>query len=135
MSGTAGTGKSYLIHCLRLLLQDKVRVAAPTGVAAFNIDGQTLHSLFDLPTKGEFTNVDGNRLQQLQLRLTGVQYIIIDEMSMIGRKLFGQVDARLRQAFPHCANDVFLSSVWGLWAAISCHGPAPLHLGITLITF
>ena len=70
VSGTAGTGKSYLIHCLRLLLQDKVHVAAPTGVAAFNIDGLTLHSLFDLPTKGEFTNLDGNRLQQLELRLT-----------------------------------------------------------------
>ena len=59
VSGTAGTGKLYLIHCLRLLLQDK---AAPTGVATFNIDGHTLHSLFDLPTKGEFTNLDGNRL-------------------------------------------------------------------------
>ena len=43
--GTAGTGKSYLIHCLRLLLKDKVCVAAPTGVAAFKIDGYTLHSL------------------------------------------------------------------------------------------
>ena len=37
VSGTAGTGKSYLIHCLRLLLQRQVLVAAPTGVAAFNI--------------------------------------------------------------------------------------------------
>ena len=34
VSGTAGTGKSYLIHCLRLLLQDQLCVAAPTGVAA-----------------------------------------------------------------------------------------------------
>ena len=42
VSGTAGTWKLYLIHCLRLLLQDK---AAPTGVATFNIDGHTLHSL------------------------------------------------------------------------------------------
>lgn len=52
VSGTAGTGKSYLIHCLRLLLQDKVCVVAPTGVAAFNIDGTTLHSLLSLPTQG-----------------------------------------------------------------------------------
>ena len=49
VSGTAGTGKSYLIHCLRLLLQHQVVVAAPTGVAAFNIDGHTLHSLLSLP--------------------------------------------------------------------------------------
>ena len=34
ISGTAGTGKSYVIHCLRLLLGDRVRVAAPTGVSS-----------------------------------------------------------------------------------------------------
>ncbi len=106
VSGTAGTGKSYLIHCLRLLLQDSVRVVAPTGVAAFNVDGFTLHSLLDLPTRGEFKDLDGNRLQRLQQHLTGVKYLIVDEMSMVGRKLFGQVDNRLRQAFPHHSNEV-----------------------------
>ena len=53
VSGTAGTGKSYLIHCLRLILQCQLVVAAPTGVAAFNIDGYTLHSLLSLPTRGD----------------------------------------------------------------------------------
>ena len=52
ISGTAGTGKSYLIHCLRLLLKDQLYVAAPTGVAAFNVQGYTLDSLLHLPTKG-----------------------------------------------------------------------------------
>ena len=51
--GTAGTGEPYLINCLKLLLQHKLRVCAPTGVAAYNIDGTTLHSLFSLPTKGD----------------------------------------------------------------------------------
>ena len=55
-SGTAGTGKSYLINCLRLLLREKVCVAGPTGVSAFNIDGHTLHLL---PTKGEFKDLEG----------------------------------------------------------------------------
>ena len=62
VSGTAGTGKSYLIHCLRLLLQHKVRVVAPIGVAAFNVDGHTLHSLFSLPTKGKFKDLQGEHL-------------------------------------------------------------------------
>lgn len=65
VSGTAGTGKSYLIYCLRLLLADKVRVAAPTGVAAFNIDGHTLHSLLALPTKGDFKELEGERLHRM----------------------------------------------------------------------
>ena len=65
LSGTAGTGKSYLIHCFRLLLQDKVCVVAPTGVAAFNIDGNTLHSLLSLPTKGEFKDLKGEHLKRL----------------------------------------------------------------------
>ena len=104
ISGTAGTGKSYLINCLRLLLQDKVRVAAPTGVAAFNVDGHTLHSLLSLPTKGDYKDLNGEHLHQMQQQLAGMKY---DEMSMVGRNIFGQVDKRLRQAFPHQADHLF----------------------------
>lgn len=94
-TGTAGTGKSYLIQCLRLLLGDTLKVAAPTGVASFIIDGMTLHSLFHLPTRGEFKELEGNRLLQLQEMMSAIKYIIIDEMSMVGHKLFGQIDNRL----------------------------------------
>ena len=107
VSGTAGTGKSYLIHCLRLLLQHQLRVAAPTGVAAFNVDGCTLHSLLSLPTKGDVKDLEGERLNKLQQSFTDIKYIIIDEMSMVGRKSLGQVDRRLRQAFPHRGQEVF----------------------------
>ena len=89
VSGTAGTVNSYLIHCLRQMLNEKLKVAAPTGVAAFNVEGCTLHSLLDLPTKGELTTLEGIRLEQLQARFSGVKYLFIDEMSMVSRKLFG----------------------------------------------
>ena len=95
VSGTAGTGKSYLIHCLRLLLKDKVRVVAPTGVAAFNVDGNTLHSLLSLPTKGEFKDLEGERLNRIQQSLATMEYIIIDEMSMVGRKMFASLCCQL----------------------------------------
>ena len=107
VSGTAGTGKSYLIHCLRLLLQKQICVAAPTGVAAFNIDSHTLHSLLSLPTRGEFKDLEGERLTKLQQSFSEVRYLIIDEMSMVGRKILGQVDRRLCQAFPNRAQEVF----------------------------
>ena len=63
ISGTAGTGKSFLINCLTDLLRPHVKVAAPTGVAAFNIHGSTLHTLLHLPTRGE---LEGDRLKSLQ---------------------------------------------------------------------
>ena len=106
VSGTAGTGKSYLINCLKILLKEKLRVCAPTGVASYNIQGYTLHNLFSLPTKGDFKDLEGQRLCDIQQSLAEVKYLIIDEMSMIGRKLFGQVDQRLRQIFPHRSHEI-----------------------------
>ena len=106
VSDTAGTGKSYLIHCLRLLLQSKARVVAPTGVAVFIVDGHTLHSLLNLPTKGDFKDLEGEHLNKIQQALAGMEYLIIDEMSMVGRKMFSQVDQRLRQVFPHRSDQV-----------------------------
>ena len=66
-------------------------------MAAFNVDGHTLHSL---PTEGEFKDLQGEHLNKIQQALAGIEYLIIDEMSMVGRKMFGQVDRRLRQVFP-----------------------------------
>ena len=80
ISGTAGTGKSYLIHCLWLLLHDKVCVVRPTGVSAFNIHGHTLHSLLHLPTKAEFKDLQGEPLNKLQQSLAGVNYCTLSSM-------------------------------------------------------
>ena len=100
ISGTAGTGKSYLIKCLKKLLGNYLCVTAPTGGAAYNIHGYMLHSLLSIPVTGDFKDLEGQRLSALQESLCGVEYLIIDEMSIVGRKLFDQVDRRLRQAFP-----------------------------------
>lgn len=76
--GMASTGKTYLIRCLQLLMNSEVNVGAPTGIAAFIIDGTTLHTLLALPTKGEFKYLEGNRLHQLQELMAGVKYQITD---------------------------------------------------------
>lgn len=49
VTGSAGTGKSTLIDVLRYELDKNLVVVAPTGVAALNVQGQTIHSLFQLP--------------------------------------------------------------------------------------
>jgi len=51
---------SYTLHSV--ILQAKVCAVAPTGVAAFNIEGTTLHSLLSLPTRGEFKDLEGEQL-------------------------------------------------------------------------
>ena len=77
VSGTAGTGKSYLIHCLRRLLSHRVQVAVPMAVVTFNVERHTLHSFLSLPVKGDFKELQGEQLQQ---SLADMEYLIIDKM-------------------------------------------------------
>jgi len=49
LHGVAGVGKSFLILALKNLLRDKCRILAPTGSAANNIMGETIHSALELP--------------------------------------------------------------------------------------
>ena len=65
---------SHTSYSAKLLLKDRLCVAAPTGVAAFNVDGYTLHSLLSLPVKGDFKPLEGKRLQTIQQTLAAVDY-------------------------------------------------------------
>ncbi|MEO1265639.1 MAG: AAA family ATPase, partial [Pseudomonadota bacterium] len=51
VTGRAGTGKSTLLRVLREQLGDQAVVVAPTGLAAVNVGGQTIHSFFGLPPR------------------------------------------------------------------------------------
>ena len=103
--GTAGSGKTYLIAALKQLLGNRCLVCAPTGVAADNIGGVTYQSKIPVPRDPKKLNMedirlpeDSNRLQALEGDFENVSYLIIDEMSMVGRRSLGQVDDLLRQA-------------------------------------
>ena len=50
----------------------------------------------------------------MQQTLADMEYLIIDEMSMVGRKLLGQVDTRLRQVFPHRADTLEAAPAYSL---------------------
>ena len=51
ITGRAGTGKSTLLHLFKNTTRKKCVVLAPTGVAALNVGGQTIHSIFGFPAK------------------------------------------------------------------------------------
>lgn len=99
INGEPGTSKSYLINALHNFLGQSCIVTATTGKASFNIDAITIHSLLKLPlgSRGN-SNLKGHSLSRLQIRLTGCKYILIDEYSMLGQRLFGWVDKCCTQA-------------------------------------
>ena len=99
ITGTAGTGKSYLISGLQQNLKHKLKTSATTGIAAYQINGETIHSLAQLPIKMKQLKPLTNRpLKDLQDKLLGVDSIIIDEISMCSQKDFEWIDKRLKQA-------------------------------------
>ena len=106
ISGGAGTGKSYLLqtlheHLLRNSTSDypNVVVAAPTGVAAYNVNGWTLHSLLNLDVqhknKAQYTPLRGKTLAKLRELFKSVRFLIIDEVSMVSIHTFIHVHRRL----------------------------------------
>jgi hypothetical protein len=102
--GSAGTGKSFVINSARDgALRGKVKVSAPTGVAAFNVQGSTLHSTFKLSRTGDQVPLKGAGKDSLQTAFADTGYVIIDEMSMVGATAFGKVATRLQEAKPRNA--------------------------------
>src|SRR3981189_361967 len=91
--------------------KDPVLRAAPTGIAAHNFHGRTLHSLFKIPVKilphGLSRKLSRANLCSLQALFKHCQYLIIDEKSMIGIKFLGLLDQRLREIFPAHQNEMY----------------------------
>src|SRR3979411_2996167 len=73
--------------------------SAPTGVAANNINGCTLHSLLRLPVNKlqELEPLVNSSLTNLQNKLWQFRYLILDEKSMIGLRQLAFIDQRLKQ--------------------------------------
>jgi ATP-dependent DNA helicase PIF1 len=95
VTGNAGTGKSTLIQYLRTVLKKKMVVVAPTGVAALNVGGATIHSFFQFPPKihedEDIKLVYDRKLYQK------LDFLIIDEVSMVRCDLMDSIDKFLRK--------------------------------------
>jgi hypothetical protein len=104
LTGKAGTGKTTFLHGLKQNSPKRMIVTAPTGVAAINAGGVTLHSFFQLPF-GPF--VPGGEIQrQAQERgfnrqkreiIESLDLLVIDEISMVRSDLLDAVDFVLRR--------------------------------------
>ncbi len=94
VTGRAGTGKSTLLQLFRKTTSKKHVVLAPTGVAALNVKGQTIHSFFNFPPRlfdpGQIKTGKNKRL------IKELEIIIIDEISMVRADLMDAIDYILR---------------------------------------
>ncbi len=96
VTGRAGTGKSTLLEYFRATTAKNIVVLAPTGVAAVNISGQTIHSFFGFRpdvTVEQVKDSAGKRASPLYRNLDA---IVIDEISMVRADLLDCVDQFLR---------------------------------------
>lgn len=96
-TGSAGTGKSFLLqYILRHVALGRVYVTAPTGVAAYNVGGVTLHHFAGMTTRPYASRrellAEIQRKTDAVARWKSVQTLIIDEVSMLDGKLFSDLD-------------------------------------------
>ncbi len=97
VTGRAGTGKSTLLNHLAQRTSKNLVICAPTGVAALNVGGQTVHSLFRLPI-GVIADHDIQQGAELRKLLSTIETLVIDEVSMVNADLMDAIDRALRQA-------------------------------------
>lgn len=98
LTGEAGTGKSTIVKEFKRRTSKNCVFLAPTGIAAVNIGGSTIHSFLRLaPGIMSEDSIEpiGNKKQRELIR--SVEVVIIDEISMVRSDLFWAVDYRLRQ--------------------------------------
>ncbi|MBI4335467.1 MAG: AAA family ATPase [Candidatus Omnitrophica bacterium] len=94
ITGKAGTGKSTLLKYFKANTGKKIIVLAPTGVAAINVGGQTIHSFFRLPPK----IISKDTIKRLKDRglIENLDMVIIDEASMVRADIMDGIDYALR---------------------------------------
>ncbi|MCQ6956416.1 HRDC domain-containing protein [Mucilaginibacter aquariorum] len=100
LTGKAGTGKTTFLQKIRQESKKKLAVIAPTGVAAINAGGMTIHSFFQLPF-GPIIPAGTDRpevhySQEKKELLATLELLIIDEISMVRPDVMDQIDLILR---------------------------------------
>jgi hypothetical protein len=102
LTGKAGTGKTTFLHTLKKKTNKRMVVTAPTGVAAINAGGMTLHSFFQLPfgpfVPGSEKYFSQHRFSKEKINIIkSIDLLVIDEISMVRADLLDGVDNVLRR--------------------------------------
>ena len=109
LTGKAGTGKTTFLRQLREKSPKRMIVVAPTGVAAINAGGVTIHSFFQLPLSpyipGTIFNDNGRKQYSFSKEkkniLRSLDLLVIDEISMVRADVLDAIDSVLRRYKDH----------------------------------
>lgn len=105
LTGKAGTGKTTFLRAVKEYSSKRMIVAAPTGVAAINAGGVTLHSFFQLPLSpfvpGTTLKSRYNFGKEKRRIIRSLDMLVIDEISMVRSDLLDAVDKVLRRYRDH----------------------------------
>ncbi|WP_345955951.1 HRDC domain-containing protein [Mucilaginibacter sp. PAMB04168] len=100
LTGKAGTGKTTFLRQVRQESKKKMAIVAPTGVAAINAGGMTIHSLFQLPfgpiMPGGAERPEVHYNNEKKELLNSLELLVIDEVSMVRPDVLDQIDLILR---------------------------------------
>ena len=105
LTGKAGTGKTTFLHRLKLNSLKRMVVVAPTGVAAINAKGVTIHSFFQMPFGPILPDTDLNASKGFNRKFSktkiniikSMDLLVIDEISMVRADLLDGIDRTLRR--------------------------------------
>lgn len=105
LTGKAGTGKTTFLHRLKMNSLKRLVVVAPTGVAAINAKGVTIHSFFQMPFGPILPDTDLNASQGFNRKFSktkiniikSMDLLVIDEISMVRADLLDGIDRTLRR--------------------------------------
>ncbi len=102
LTGKAGTGKSTLIQHFMANTSRRVVVTAPTGIAALNVEGYTIHRLFGFNTTTNLDDLEsgGYRPGRFAQTLKSLETLIIDEASMVRADLLDMIVVALERFGP-----------------------------------
>jgi len=102
LTGKAGTGKTTFLRNLKLKSPKRMIVVAPTGVAAINAGGVTIHSFFQI-SFGPQINIDSAPAEEKRFNrekiniIRSLDLLVIDEISMVRADLLDAIDGVLRR--------------------------------------
>ena len=96
ITGRAGTGKSTLLRLFRRTSKKKMVILAPTGIAALNVKGQTIHSFCGFPPR--FLTAKDIKVSHHKKKLIkAIQVMVIDEISMVRADLLDAINIFLQK--------------------------------------